>query len=247
MSTYGSDKVAFFCVGGRSFLNRVGTFAYKIANGIVKTTPLGVANPTKDVNGLEYASLIHDGWFDDGVGSVAEACEGARGRSTQVVCFGVADNVLGRGMVGMAGAFVGEFKRILQVGDKVKAAAEFEVSGQVDDNAVILQPQATITAAGNTEATPVNNTASSASGGSGYLVVSALALGGYTNLVVKVRHSPDNITYADLLTFTVVTTSPTAERKTVAGTVDQYLATSRAWTGAGTGQSANILVGFARN
>ena len=247
MNTYGSDKVAFFCVGGRSFLNRVGTFAYKILNGMVSTTPLGVANPTKDVNGLEYASLSQNGWFDDGVGSVAEAHEGARGRSTQVVCFGVAGNVLGRGMVGMVGAYVGEFARILAVGDKVKAQATYEISGKVDDNAVILQPLATLTAAGNTEATPVDNGASSAAGGSGYVVVPTVTLGGCTNLAVKVRHSPDNITYADLLSFTAVTTSPTAERKTVTGTVDRYLATARAWTGAGAGQTADILVGFARN
>jgi hypothetical protein len=89
--------------------------------------------------------------------------------------------------------------------------------------------------------------ASSPSGGAGYLQVGALVLGGYTNLVVKIRHSTNNSSFTDLITFTAVTASYTAQRIAVAGTVNRYLATSHAWTGAGSGMSADVMVGFCRS
>lgn len=88
--------------------------------------------------------------------------------------------------------------------------------------------------------------ANSANGGAGYLQVTALDLGGYTDAVVKIRDSADNVTFADLITFTAVTAAPDAERKTVTGTVDRYLATSLAFSGAGSNPSITYAVGFAR-
>lgn len=79
-------------------------------------------------------------------------------------------------------------------------------------------------------------------GGVGYLEVSDYS--GFTNVVVKIRSSADDTTYADLITFTTVTAAPTAERLTVAGTVDRYLCVTGTVTGAG---SITPFVGFARN
>lgn len=61
------------------------------------------------------------------------------------------------------------------------------------------------------------------------LQVTALVLGAAANVVVKVRHSSDNVTYADLITFTAVTAASTAERKETATDAKRYLAIS--WTG----------------
>jgi hypothetical protein len=83
-------------------------------------------------------------------------------------------------------------------------------------------------------------------GGAGYLQLTALTLGGYTNLACKVRHSQDDATYADLVTFTV-RTAIGAERVAVAGNVYRHLASSWAFTGAGSNPSATFLIGFARN
>lgn len=88
--------------------------------------------------------------------------------------------------------------------------------------------------------------ASTQGGGSGYLQVSQLALGGFTNFIAKVRHSVDNATWVDLITFTAVTAAPAAERKTVAGAVNRYTASSGAYTGAGAAQSVTAMIGFAR-
>jgi hypothetical protein len=82
--------------------------------------------------------------------------------------------------------------------------------------------------------------ASSEAGGVGYLHVTAFS--GITNVVVKVQHSPDDITYADLVTFATVT-AVGRERVEVAGAVDAYLAVDGNITGAG---SVTVFVGFCR-
>jgi hypothetical protein len=81
----------------------------------------------------------------------------------------------------------------------------------------------------------------SRNGGAGYLEVSAYS--GFTSVVVKIRSSPDDVTYADLITFTTVTAAPAAERIAVAGTVDRYLCVTGTVTGSG---SITPFVGFAR-
>ncbi|WP_427422660.1 hypothetical protein [Lysinibacillus fusiformis] len=73
------------------------------------------------------------------------------------------------------------------------------------------------------QATSVDNTASSANGAVASLHVTAFA--GLTSAVLKVQHSTDNSSWADLITFTTAT-GTTWERKTATGTINRYL---RAW------------------
>jgi hypothetical protein len=82
--------------------------------------------------------------------------------------------------------------------------------------------------------------ADSPNGAVGYLEVTAFS--GFTQIVIKLRDSTDNVTFADLITFTTVTAIG-AERATVSGTVDRYVAAS--WVKTGTG-SATFMVGIAR-
>ena len=132
-----------------------------------------------------------------------------------------------------------------------KATGEWIVSGSVDEG-VILAPLAARTTAGNTQATKHDNTAESHGGGYGYLQLTALALGGYTNLVVTLQHSTDNITYVDFTPAFTARTAVGAERITLPGVdadgnVYQYTAVKWAWTGSGTGQSATFMAGIVRN
>jgi len=78
-------------------------------------------------------------------------------------------------------------------------------------------------------------------GGVGYQFISAFS--GFSGFIGKIRMSPDDITYADAITFTNVTTSPAAERLTVAGTIDRYLCFNGDVTGSG---SITPFVGFKR-
>jgi len=84
--------------------------------------------------------------------------------------------------------------------------------------------------------------ANSANGGVGYLQVTAAAT--FTNFVGKIRDSPDDITYADLITFADNVSAPFAERLTVAGTIDRYTAFDGNVTGAG---SISVFCGLSRS
>lgn len=83
-------------------------------------------------------------------------------------------------------------------------------------------------------------------GGAGYLEVSALALGGYDSVTITLRDSPDDITFGDLGTFTIVTAARVAERIEIAGTIERFTAESYAFNGSGSAQSINYLVGLHR-
>lgn len=243
---YGSKDVAALLVSGRSILSAVGQVSMEREAVLAPTTPLGVQWPTFQATGSKRATITQDGWFDHATGAANDAiCE--REGTEQVVCVLHTGNTRGNVMFAAAGAFAGKYTRAMASEAVHKAQAAYSVTGIAAD-AVILQVLAAVTTDGNTEATSVNNGSSSAAGGQAFLQCSALTLDSATNLVVKVRHSADNNTFADLVTFTALTAIG-GESKAVssATTVNQYLATSRAWTGgAGASSSATILVGFAR-
>lgn len=126
------------------------------------------------------------------------------------------------------------------------------ISGVATSSPTINGSQTVTVLSPTTFSVPVNVTvagtggsfvlASTVNGGVGYQAVSAFS--GFTGVVGKIRHSADDITYADLITFTNVTTAPTAERLTVAGTVNRYLSVSGTVTGTG---SITPFVGFTRS
>lgn len=94
------------------------------------------------------------------------------------------------------------------------------------------------------DGTAVDNGASSANGGVGFLHVSAIA-GGAPNAVYKIQHSTDNVTYIDLIAFTAVTAA-VAQRSVVAAgtTIRRYLKITI--TEGGTTTSVTGSVSFAR-
>lgn len=240
---YGSKDVGFLLVSGRSVLGSITDVTLDREAMLAATTPIGSTWATYQATGRKQASVMQSGWFDHAVGASNEAiCE--REGLEQILCVAQAGNVSGRPMFAAQGAFAGKYARQLSGESLHKASATYTIKGYAED-AVILQALATVTSAGNTESASINNGGATTTGGCGYLQVPALTLGGYTNLTIKVRHSADNITFTDLCTFTAVT-AVGAEAKEVAGTVNQYLATSRAWTGSGSGQSSTFMVAFAR-
>jgi hypothetical protein len=112
-------------------------------------------------------------------------------------------------------------------------------------------PVATVTSA-TTFTIPINVTtggtggtvkrANSLSGGWGYQQVTAES--GFSAYVGKVRHSTDDASYSDLVTFADAPTAPNAQRVAGAGTVNRYLAADGNVTGSG---SITVFIGFARS
>ena len=89
----------------------------------------------------------------------------------------------------------------------------------------------------------VDNSASSANGGAGTLHVPTNTVNG--NTTIKIQHSANNSTWADLISFTVVGASTkTSELKAVSGTVNRYLRATAST--AGSSGSITFMVAFAR-
>jgi hypothetical protein len=245
MSNYGSPSVGYFLIGGRNVLGTRTTITVKAEAPTRETTVLGDTWATHGWPGIKRGSLSQDGFFDDATGAInAALCD--LENTSQVMLLAHEGNVAGKKAWGFAGTFAATYDRGVDVGEFHKATATHTVSGAVEGPR-ILAALAARTTAGDTEASSIDNAALTSNGGAGYLGVTGITLGGYDNLIVKVRHSADNVTFADLLTFTAATAIG-AERKTVAAltTVNRYLAISWAWTGAGAGQSATFTVAFAR-
>lgn len=83
--------------------------------------------------------------------------------------------------------------------------------------------------------------ANSLSGAVGYQFISHLS--GFTGFVGKIRDSPDNSVFSDLITFVDADTGPQAQRIEVAGTIDRYLSFDGNVTGSGL---INIFAGLRR-
>lgn len=126
------------------------------------------------------------------------------------------------------------------VADIVSLNGEFQVTGGLRQG-VLLAALTAITA--TTDGTSVDNLASSSLGATANLHVTANTRD--SNTTIKVQDSADNITFADLITFTTVgATVLTSQSATATGTVNRYL---RAQTtlAAGTG-SITITISIAR-
>lgn len=124
----------------------------------------------------------------------------------------------------------------------VAVSADLQADGGIDYG-VSLHDLAAETTTGS--GSSVDNAASSANGGVAHLhLTDATAVGGDT-IDITVQHSANGSTWADLITFTQVTTAATQERKTVTGTVNRY--TRANWTKGGAGSpSYTFAVAFAR-
>lgn len=94
----------------------------------------------------------------------------------------------------------------------------------------------TIGASSTYSGTSVDNGASTSAGATAYLHVIAAASAGLT---IKVEHSSDDSTWADLLTFTTDGSAKAVEQKQAAGTVDRY---TRISVANGTGSQETITL-----
>jgi hypothetical protein len=134
----------------------------------------------------------------------------------------------------------------LTTGDKVL------ISGVVGSSADINGERAVTVTSSVAFSVAVNATGSGGTGGSfvkvdsnagGVGYIQCTAFSGLTNLIDKIMHSPDDSTYATLITFATLTAIG-KERKTVSGTIDRYLSNNGDVTGSG---SVTVFVGFCRN
>lgn len=240
MPRYGSGSV-FYLVGGRSLLgvnpkslsSKI-TALHENATGlgdtIVKSLPTGVFQTMLQHGGAFFDTTSLHAVLSDVADSVQETAD--------VVCLGYGGDTIGQPFIGFEGVYKGEYETQCEIGRLTKANTRFLFNGAYDDG-VILHPLTARTQ--DTNHTSVDQLASSSAGAVGYLQVTAFS--GFSQAVIKIQDSSDDSNWDDLITFTTVTSAPTAERLTVSGTVNRYVRAIVDVTGSG---SVTFFVGINR-
>lgn len=209
-----------------------------------ETTTYGVANGSKTyVTGHNDGTVSLSGLFEGAAGGVDQVLTSVIGSSTDVNFTIANDGGMAVGRRCTIGQSIETSYEVNSpVADVVSVSAELQPDGGIQ-RGVILAPLSVVSATGN--GTSVDNGAATTNGGTAMLHVPANTRNG--NITIKVQHSADNSTWADLTTFAVVSsTVKTSERLVVASgtTVNRYLRAS--YTVAGSSGSATIAVAFAR-
>jgi hypothetical protein len=242
MAKFGSASINLLLAQGVNLLPlKAKDISTDVESHQADTTGLGDAWPEATPVGLQKATLaIGEAFYDTATAGLHDHLRTTQG-TPRVVCYAFEGDLIGQPFVGHVGAFGATYKVLGKVGDLTKAHVGYIATGQRDEG-VILQSLATKTADWHTEgADSVDHGASSANGGAGYLHVTAFS--GFSSFTATVRHSADDVTYATLVAFSPVTSAPSAQRVTVAGTVNRHLALNGDVTGSG---SLTVWAGFAR-
>lgn len=183
------------------------------------------------VTGVGDATLSAEGLFDETFDGNINTITGSGTKSVWSV-YPAGDTV---GQPGRGYSLdITSAERTAEVGDVVMVSLEGQSS--VGTEAIVSHhAKAEVTTSGT--ATVVDGSASSANGGHGYIHATAVS----GTVAVKVQHSSDNVSYADLVSFTDLTAA-SAERVTVTGTVNRY--TRLVYTA--TAGTATFVAGFGR-
>lgn len=242
MTKYGPAS-AFLLVGGKNLTGDVYGLVERVEQINEETHALGDSWEEHLPVGIHRVILeAPGGLYDDRADGMLAALQG-QGQTRQLVSYGLEGNEIGKNAVLLDGTYALRWERIAARDGLTKGEAGHTITGDYKTGKILHEIGAETAASGDTEAADeVDNGASSADGATADLHVPALTLGGYTDVTIKVRDSTDDVTYADLITFTNVSAAGTAERKTVAGTVNRYLAMSWLFNGTGSGQSVTPYV-----
>lgn len=240
---YSGADVGFWFVGGYDLLGYTFKIDVNTDEDTVDITCLGDHVEENASLGVRRFDVSMEAFYNDNAGATDDALE-ARFSDHVVACLGLEGNTNGLNFLAFEGPCIYKMSKNVSMKDLIKMKIDFLGSGAAERGKV-LQPHAIIS---STTAEPVgttyNSLAGSAAGGAGYIQCTNFA--GAASLTVKIRHSTDDITYVDLVTFTDITASFASERVTVAGTVNQYLREKYTFN-TPTAQTATVFVGFVRN
>lgn len=198
-----------------------------------ETTTFGKTAKTY-IPGLADATLSLAGMFDGAANAIDAVLAAALGGSALITVAPAGAGTIGN-RASLAEALETSYGISAAVADAVSVSAEAQVTGGLLPG-VILANLIARTATGNTAA--LDNAASTASGAKAFLHITAFS---GTNVTIKVQESPDNSTWADLITFSQAT-GVTSQSGSATGTIDRYLRVNIA----GTFTSVTFAVALAR-
>jgi len=172
------------------------------------------------VSGLGDGSVSLDGFYNAAAGGSDAVIQPVVGTGSDIFTCAHEGDTEGN-IVYMAQLDIAAYSVAATVDDVVKATMEGVAKTRGIERGVSLHALGAETSTGN--GTIVDNGASSASGGSAFLHVTAGA--GFGTVDFDVRHSNDNFSADDnsLAAFTQVSAANASERITFSGTVERYL------------------------
>lgn len=210
------------------------SFAITLNGEAVDTTTFG-ATWHDVIGGIKAVTYTANGFISEGSGSQEEVMNALINAVKQTMYFPQGDTL------GNSGYGVQGIQTSYAPTSPIGGASTFTLNSTgktYGDRIISLHALAAVTA--DTDGASVDNAASSANGGGGYLQVSAFS--GFSGAVIKVQHSTDNSSWVDLITFTTVA-AVTNQVSSVTGTVNRYLRYQIDVTGSG---SITFVVGFGR-
>ena len=218
-------------------------------NEVAETTAFGDTNKTY-ITGIRAGTISLSGmWASDTDGSDEELVALLGNATSPVLTLRQGAAAIGGGAV-VAQANETNYAITSPVADVSTVTADFECTpNQVSNLTFALASGVQLTAGASIahgslgSLSSVDNSASSANGGAATLHIPTNTVNG--NTTIKVQHSANNTSWADLISFTVVGASTkTSELKAVSGTVNRYLRATAST--AGSSGSITFMVAFAR-
>lgn len=206
-----------------------------------ETTAFGSSDKTY-IPGLSDATVSVSGMFDGSADAIDEVLSGLLGVEDGAVATVAYGGATKGNRVSIAKVEATSYDVSAPVGDVVAASAELQADGGLD-NGVALTGHAAVTATGT--AASEDHGASTSNGGIAVYHATANTRDGATT--IKVQHSADNSTWADLVTFSDLTAATTGSGIAVVAsgtTVNRYLRAN--YTLAGSTGSITFILSFAR-
>lgn len=232
---HGKDTVVF--LGNTEYSSYMNSLDMNRTADVAETTVFGKDNKTYIV-GQKDGVASATGFWDSTMDAQLATLLGSANNSLLVIGTG--------GIAATDGCSFGNIRETnygesSPVGDVVAFSVDFQSDNGLYNGSILENATYTATVSG----TARDNTLSTANGGAGFLIVSS-ASGSSPTADIKITHSADNSTYADLVTFTQAT-SATSELVQVAKgtTVNRYLKVEA--TIGGTSPSFSAIIGFGRN
>ena len=225
---YGSDDVGFVLLSGKDIRSNVTDLTENAEAVIEETTVLGSSWTEMSPVGLNKFDIGLNGFWDDADNLSNETLNNVQG-STMVLSWAPSGNTVGK--IARSGTIVEKnFSRLPSRGALTKFSGTLQGHGQLEDAVILKTLGASTGSTGNTHATSYDGGSSSTRGGAGYFQFSSVTFpAASTALVAYVRHSVDDTTWVDLITFTGVSSAAfqSGERVATAASttpVQRYLA-----------------------
>lgn len=217
---------------------------------VAETTSFG-SSAKSYVPGLHDGTITLNGMYSQDANGIDVVLQTALGATTTpIISIPIETGTIGRKAI-VAKAHETNYATSSPVGDIVTVTADFNASTDATANltygirtGVMLTAGSSIAFGSLGDLASVDNAASSSNGGVANLHVTANTIAG-GNTTIKVQSSADNISFADLITFTAVGASTTtSQQSAVTGTVNRYLRVTAST--AGSSGAITFHVSFAR-